>query len=216
MHPIDMATWPRRPLFEFFNELDYPHFSLCAPLDVSHFYPAIKAHALPFTLAVVYVLARTANTMPCFRQRIHGHAVVEYEVIDPSMTLLGEDELFAFCTMPYRADFKQFAEQAQAAMARSRQTPSLSDEGRDDLFFMSSIPWVAFSNITHPIHMRPVDSVPRLTWGKVSQTEGKLHMPLAIQVHHALMDGLHVGRFFGQVQTALDAPAAMLGIDWPI
>lgn len=215
MHRIDMTTWPRRTLFEFFNALDYPHFSLCAPLDVSHFYLAVKAHGLPFTLAVVYVLARVANTMPCFRQRIHGHDVVEYEVIDPSMTLLGQDELFSFCTMPYQAEFARFAAQAQAAMERSRRSPSLSDDGREDLFFMSSIPWVAFTNMTHPVHMRSVDSVPRFTWGKVSTVAGRQQMPLAVQVHHALMDGLHMGRFFEQIQAALDEPVTTLGIDVP-
>jgi len=36
-------------------------------------------------------------------------------------------------------------------------------------------------------------------------------MPLNVQVHHALMDGLHVGRFYAKVQDDLDAPDLVLG-----
>jgi chloramphenicol O-acetyltransferase type A len=34
-------------------------------------------------------------------------------------------------------------------------------------------------------------------------------MPLSVQGHHALMDGVHAGRFFEQAQRYLDAPAAL-------
>ncbi|MEJ2563008.1 MAG: CatA-like O-acetyltransferase [Anaerolineales bacterium] len=34
----------------------------------------------------------------------------------------------------------------------------------------------------------------------------KLKMPLAVQAHHALMDGLHVGRYYTAVQELLDRP----------
>jgi len=31
-------------------------------------------------------------------------------------------------------------------------------------------------------------------------------MPLSVQVHHALADGIHVGRYFNLVQEYLDEP----------
>ena len=31
-------------------------------------------------------------------------------------------------------------------------------------------------------------------------------MPISVEVHHALMDGLHVGRFFSQLEEALADP----------
>jgi chloramphenicol O-acetyltransferase type A len=38
-----------------------------------------------------------------------------------------------------------------------------------------------------------------------------MKMPLSVQGHHALMDGLHVGRYYEQVQAYLDEPELMLG-----
>ncbi len=209
---IDMATWPRHELFAFFNALDYPHFNLCATVDVTALHATIKRVRAPLTLAIVYVLASAANSIPGFRQRIHGQQVVEYAVIDPSMTIPAANDLFSFCTMSYHTRFGDFAANAAQAIERSRRAPSLSDDGREDIYFMSSIPWVSFTSLSHPIHLRPVDSVPRFTWGKISENQGALTMPVSVQVHHALMDGLHVGRFFERVQAALDAPEERLGV----
>jgi chloramphenicol O-acetyltransferase type A len=69
---------------------------------------------------------------------------------------------------------------------------------------MTSIPWVSFTGFVHPIHMHPVDSVPRFSWGKYFTDDDRIKMPLSVQGHHALMDGFHVGRYFQQVQKYLD------------
>ncbi len=35
-------------------------------------------------------------------------------------------------------------------------------------------------------------------------------MPLAVQVHHALMDGVHVGKFYARIQEYLSEPGFLL------
>ena len=102
-------------------------------------------------------------------------------------------------------DFPTFVIHATDRMAWIKEHPTLEDEpGQDDLLFMSSLPWVSFTGLMHPIHMNPVDSVPRLTWGKVFKEQNRWKMPLSVQAHHGLMDGLHAGRYFEQVQEVLN------------
>jgi len=85
--------------------------------------------------------------------------------------------------------------------------PTLIDEpGRDDLLFMTVLPWVSFTSFMHPMHLHPADSVPRFAWGKFFKENKRLKMPLGVQGHHALMDGLHMGRFYAEVQEYLDHP----------
>jgi chloramphenicol O-acetyltransferase type A len=36
-------------------------------------------------------------------------------------------------------------------------------------------------------------------------------MPLGVQGHHALIDGVHVGKFYAEVQDYLQQPEVMLG-----
>lgn len=211
MRLIDMQTWPRRKHFEIYHAFDYPHFGLCANMDVTRLLPLIKERGLSHTISIVYLLARAANTLPEFRLRIRGEQVVEHDVVHPSPTILAQGDLFSFCTMPYAADFATFTANAEAAIQRVKADPTLEDEpGQDDLLFMTGIPWVSFTNMQHPIHMHPADSVPRLAWGRFFTDGEQVKMPLSVQVNHALMDGVHVGRYYQLVQSYLDDPLAVI------
>ena len=213
MRTINLNTWPRREHFRVFNALDYPHFNLCVNMDITAFYPAVKERGISLTVATVFVLARAANAIPEFRYRIRGGEVVEHEIAHPSITILTTGDLFSFCTIEYTEDFSIFAKRTAEQRAYLREHATLEDEpGRDDLLFMTGIPWVSFTSFVHPIHLYPVDSVPRFAWGKFFEEGSKfLKMPLSVQVHHALMDGIHVGRFYGKVQEYLHQPEAVLG-----
>ena len=67
MRRIDMRTWPRRQHFEFFNTFDNPYFGMCANVDLSKFYPFMKQHGYSNNIGIIYLIARTANTIPEFR-----------------------------------------------------------------------------------------------------------------------------------------------------
>ena len=207
MRVIDLASWPHRAAFETYRHFDYPHFNLTANLDVDQFTAAVKARSASFTVAVVYALARAANELQPFRLRIQGEQVVEHERVNPSFTVLLDDERFSFCTVEYVNDFRAFAAGAAERIEQVRHHPTLEDEaGQDDLLFMTSIPWVSFTSMQHPIHMHPADSIPRLGWGRTFEDQGQLRMPLSVQVNHALMDGLHVGRFYELVASFMASP----------
>ncbi len=212
MRTIDMQTWSRREHFKVFSAFDHPHFGMCANVDLTTFYPVVKQRGISFTVAIVYVLARVANEIPEFRYRIRAGEVVEHEIVHPSATILTDEDLFSFCTFDYIENFSEFAARAAERIAYVKEDPTLKDEpGQDDLLFMTAIPWVSFTSFMHPMHLQPADSVPRFAWGKFFE-EGKfLKMPLGVQVHHALMDGVHVGRFYEEVQDYLQQPGSVLG-----
>ena len=211
MRQIDIQTWARREHFNFFSTFDYPHFNMCANVDLSVFNATLKQQGVSFTVALVYVIARAANAIPEFRQRIRQGMVVEHEVVHPSITILVEGDLFAFCSLNYTEDFSAFAAHAAEAIARVKENPTLEDDpGRDNLLFMTAIPWVSFTSFMHPIHLHPIDSIPRFAWGKYFEEGGRVKMPLSVQGHHALMDGLHMGRYYAHIQELLDQPGRFL------
>lgn len=212
MRYIDIDTWSRRTHFEFYRAFDHPHFGMCANVDLSTFYPRVKELDHSITTAIVYVISRAANAIPQFRHRIRADRVVEHDVVHPSTTILADDDLFSFCTFDYAEDFSDFTARAAETIAYFREHPTLEDEpGRDDLLFMTAIPWVSFTSFLHPLASHPPDSVPRFAWGKFLDDDGRRKMPLAVQAHHALMDGVHVGQFYAEVQEYLDHPDAVLG-----
>ncbi len=211
MRTIDIQKWSRREHFKVFSTFDQPHFNMCANVDLSTFFPVVKQPGISFTVALVYMLTRAANAIPEFRLRIRDGKVIEHEIVHPSGTILVDEDLFSFCTFDYYEDFSKFAPKAVETIAHVKENLTLKNEpGRDDLLFMTAIPWVSFTSFMHPMHLHPVDSVPRFAWGKVFEDGDQLKMPLSVQGHHALMDGIHVARYYEKVQDYLDRPGTIL------
>jgi chloramphenicol O-acetyltransferase type A len=207
MKIIPLEGWPRKEHYQFFRDFDYPYFSLCADMDISKFLPLIKADKISFTAAMMYLIARVANSIPEFRQRVREGDPVEYPVVHPSVTILSKDDLFTFCTVKYDPCFREFIGKAEEEIALVKERPGLEEKIQDDsMLYMTSIPWVSFTSFHHPLKLNPADSVPRFAWGKYRQQGDATVMPLSVQGHHALMDGLHMGLFYQDFQKLLDQP----------
>lgn len=166
-------------------------------MDITHTLKQIKADGLHFTATMVYLISRTANAIPCFRQRIRGGEVVEHDLVHPSFTILTQvSDTFSFCAVPYQKKYPDFVADAQAAISRMQMEPSFEDEaGRDDYLYLSALPWLKFTGLNHAMHYSPVDSVPRIVWGKYYEQADRTLLPFSIQAHHALVDGRHVGEY---------------------
>ncbi len=55
------------------------------------------------------------------------------------------------------------------------------------------------------------DSIPKIAFGRrTSLPDGSLVMPMSVEAHHALLDGLHVSRLFEQFEALLAAPEVWL------
>lgn len=199
---IQFTNPHRKKHFEFFRQMDNPHFNICANVDITNYMQWLKALQIPFTPAMVYALSTVANLIPAFRQRIRGEAVVEHEAVHPSFSVATEiSDVFSFCYVPYQKDFDVFVKDCLKAIEKMKINPSFEDEeGRDDYLFMSSFPWVSFTSFQHAMHYSPGDSVPRIAWGKFFVQNGKTMMPLSVQAHHAIVDGAHVGQYFQQAE----------------
>jgi chloramphenicol O-acetyltransferase type A len=212
MRALDIENWPRWEHFEFFNSFNHPHFSMCANINLTKLYPFITENKFSFTAAIIYLITRVANEIPEFRYRIREGIVVEHELVSPSVTILVENDLFSFCSIEYCQDFLQFSARVRQEITATKEQPTLKDPpGRDDLLFMTAIPWVSFTSFNHPMRQHPADSIPRFAWGKYFTEGNELKMPLSVQGHHALMDGIHMGKYYRLIEDYLDNPEALLG-----
>jgi chloramphenicol O-acetyltransferase type A len=209
MRKIEIDTWQRRDPYKFFSSMASPHFSLTADVDLTVFRPAVKESGHSFTVAMVYVIGRAANRVPELRCRIRGEQVIEHEIVHPTATILLDDDRFSFCIFDYNPDFAAFADAAEAEITQTKADPLVKAVPGDDLLYMTCLPWTSFTSFVHPV-MGPDDSVPRIAWGKYFQDGNRQKMPLNIQVHHGMVDGLHAGRFFNAVQELLDHPETWL------
>lgn len=207
--PIHFTDPHRRKHFDFFRQMQQPHFNLTAHEDFTSFILYLKENHLPFTPAVVWALSAAAHEVREFRWRLRGEDVVEYELLRPSFTVRTEaSDVFSFCTVAFDHDSHAFFEATRAQIQAMQENPSMEDEeGADDYLFMSAIPWVSFTSLQHAMPGNRPDSVPRIAWGKYYERDGRWWLPVSVQAHHALVDGMHMGRYFEQMQSIFQSPA---------
>jgi len=207
MRVIDLETWNRREHFSFYNRLEYPYLNITANVNLTRLIPWIKANGYSVFATIAYITSQAANEIPELRLRIRGKQVVEHEVVRSSFTVLANDNTFGFATVDYANDFLAFHQQVLDAIQTTRANPSIKDEpGRDDMIFLTTMTWVSFTQISHPLPLNPPDSFPRITWGKIFNQQDQILMPLSLNANHALVDGLHIGQFFEIVQRIMDDP----------
>jgi len=205
---LDLDAWPRREHFRFFREYEQPFFNLCADVDVSALVRICRAAGGPsFFVASLWLSLRALNEVEEFHYRIRGRDVVAHDVIHGGSTVLRPDGTFGFAYFDFTPDFETFSRAAGDILRAARDEVSLDPrDERDDLVHYSVIPWVAFTSFAHARRQQSEDSTPKIVFGRRHGAEGGERMPVSVEVHHALMDGLHVGRFFERFQRHLDAP----------
>ncbi len=70
------------------------------------------------------------------------------------------------------------------------------ESNRVDLIYYSVTPWVSFTSFKHASRFDNTNTVPRIVFGKNFDDGEMLKMPVSVEVHHAMMDGIHVGKYF--------------------
>jgi chloramphenicol O-acetyltransferase type A len=211
MKIIDLDNWKRRDHFNLYRNLDFPYLNITTNVNITKLFTWSKDNQISMFSCIAYLATRAANSIPELRLRIRGDQVVEHELVHPSFTVLTDDETFGFATIQYSPNFSTFQRNVVKGIAATKQDPSIHDEpGRDDMIFLTTFPWASFTQITHPVSINPPDSFPRITWGKYFEQDNQHLMPLSLFANHALVDGLHVGRFFDFVQNGMNQPEQML------
>jgi len=209
---IPLASWPRRAALEHFSRMAQPAFSVTVSVDVTGLRERAAAHGATPWLAYHHAALEAANTVDGMRQTMlaDGSSVREFATIHASTTVLREDGSFGFVTLPREPSLAAFAARAKPNVERVRRAAgdlfAADDPGdvrEETLVHMTALPWLAFTAFTHARGQG--DDRPKVAFGRFREEGGRLLMPVAIDVHHALCDGVHVGRFFQQFQANLDA-----------
>jgi len=203
---VDINTWERKTTYEFFRDYEDPFFNISANLDVTNLYRFCKANDLAFSLAALFLSLETANEIREFRLRMMGQAVVEFARVEATQTILNDDETFSFCYFPMQDNIFDFDRSGKIAREKYKALKTFDVETeRIDLIYYSAIPWIAFTSFKHASRQNNRQTVPRMVFGKIFDDERRRKMPFSVEVHHALVDGVHVGKYFNLFQEKLDA-----------
>lgn len=198
---IDLPTWSRKDLYYHFLGFDDPFFNLTAQVDVTRLISYCKTQNHSLFLTYMFLATNAVNEVPAFRLRILNNQPVEFLKIHSGSTILNPDDTFSFCYFDQESNLRRFLNKGRIAIEELRKKGGLEpQDGQLDLIHCSTIPWVSFTSFKHARRGGDQDSIPKLVFGKVFEQNGKQWMPVSVEVHHALADGLHVGRFIERFQ----------------
>ena len=210
---LDVSTWPRREAFEYFRGFDKPYFNVCTRLDAAPLKAAMASRGVgSFSLACHFVALRLANEQEPMRLRLEGGRVRVHDSLQGGATVLRDDESFGFAYLEPDTDWSRFAAQGARAMAaaRDRTAPFEPRAEHSAVIHFTTLPWIAFSSFSHARKWGREDSVPKVSFGRIEADGARLWLPFSVEVHHALMDGLHLGRYVQSMETVLLDPAPWL------
>lgn len=205
-HAVDIDAWERKSTYEFFLDYEDPFFNIAANIDVTRLHQFCKQNDLAFSIAALFLSLHAANDVREFRLRLMDERVVEFDRVEATQTILNDDETFSFCYFEWRDDIFEFDRAGKAARTKYKTLKTFDVEtDRIDLIYYSAIPWISFTSFKHASRRDNRQTVPRMVFGKIFDDGQAKKMPFSVEAHHALVDGVHVGKLFNLFQQKIDS-----------
>jgi chloramphenicol O-acetyltransferase type A len=206
MNSFDFENWPRRQHFEFFKGMTQPYFNVCVKINAKNLYEQCKQQGNSFFYAYLHcTLTACYNYEPMMLRIIDGKPI-KLNDVRASVVELTQDDTFRFSYFSMYSNYVEFEQHATRVSQQVKENPLFSEafeetEGKADLIHVSVLPWLNFSGFSHAFDMGNTLGIPKFVFGQYDKITGL--MPLAIDVHHSLLDGLHVAKFVNMLQKQL-------------
>lgn len=207
MKVIDFESWNRKEHFEFFSGMKSPFFGFTTEVDCTKAYDDAKEKGCSFYAVYLYKSMVAINTVDELKLRIVDGKVILYDEVHVGGTIGRPDGTFGFSFFHYASDFETFNANLQKEIQSVQNSTGLGIS--NDILPINhirhtTIPWNSFSAILHPTNFDPKESIPKIAFGKFSIRNGRKMMPVSIEAHHGLADGLHLAKYIKEFQRQLD------------
>lgn len=201
---IDIEKWNRKEYYiHYMNELRCTY-SLTVNIDITGLRAAVKKLGKRIYPVQIYMIATVVNQYEEFRMDTDSDGELGYwSEVNPCYTVFNKDsETFSSIWTNYNCVFSLFYDSCIEDIDRYSQSASLRPKLNEpsNSFTISALPWVNFTGFNINVFNEGRYLPPIFTIGKFIETGTSVLMPLSIQAHHAVCDGVHVGRFVQALQ----------------
>jgi len=188
---ISTEKWNRKEHFEFFSQMDQPFLGITTTVDCTDLLDLVKKEKQSLFASYLHGSMKAIHEVAAFKHRIIDNEVYELETIHAGATISREDHTFAFIFAEYSPNFEIFNRNLQTEILEVQHSTGLrlnGDDTRVDLIRHTCIPWIRFTDLQHPTRIRTTDSVPRISFGKITLENGRAQLPVSVVAHHGLVD----------------------------
>ncbi|GAA5087726.1 chloramphenicol acetyltransferase [Chryseobacterium ginsengisoli] len=184
-----------------------PFFGFTTEVDCTKAYDKAKEEGKSFYAVYLYKSMVAINTVDELKLRIVDGKVILYDEVHVGGTIGRPDGTFGFSFFHYSENFETFNEELQKEIKSVQNSVGLgisNDVLPINHIRHTAIPWNSFSTILHPTNFDPKECIPKIAFGKFTIREGRKMMPVSIEAHHGLADGIHLAKYIEAFQKELD------------
>lgn len=201
---IEINSWNRKEHFKhYFNDVPCTY-SLNVKLEITNI---IKTERHLYS-TLLFELTKLINQHQEFRTCFNTNGKLGfYDEMIPCYTVFNkETETFTSIWTPLRENYNDFyAEYKKDVELYSKNIGVIrKPDMPENVFNVSMIPWINFDGFNLNLQKGYDYLLPIFTFGKFYQKDDMYFLPLGLQVHHAVCDGFHAGRFIDELQQKLN------------
>ena len=205
-HYIDFQTWKRTESFQFFSAYELPRFNMTFDVDVTLLVRRVKAEQTSFYLSFMHLVIVSMNKIENFQYRIDEQGVFLEPIEFVSFTDKREGDLFKMVFCPFHNDRSSFIQEAKEKSLLQGDTFFVPNSVATlNTVYVTSFPWRKFNHFSHATLLGSKDSVPRVSWSRYEEKDGRFLLTLSIEVHHGLVDGVHVAKLLDEIEHRINA-----------
>lgn len=201
---IDRENWERREYFEHYFSAIPCTYSMTVQLDITRIVKEKKKLYPSMLYYITAIVNRHCEFRTAFNE--NGELGIYSEMI-PCYTVFHKDtETFSNLWTSYKTDFEEFCIAYERDISQYGNQKGMMGKPHvpQNIFTVSMIPWSTFEGFNLNLQKGYDYLPPIFTIGKYYQEDGKIKIPLAIQVHHAICDGFHLCRFINELQELIN------------
>lgn len=204
---VNLNEWGRGSLFKFYIDKMRIVMSLTADVNVTKLRAYSKKNNLNFYPLMLWVVSKIINSHDEFKYSWDDAGnLIKWDFVSPSYTdFHADDENFVKMVTEYSDDLFEFCSRVDKDRQRHKNERAILVNQPPNFFDVSCLPWIKYSHFDIHVFDEGKFLAPVVTWGKFEEKDGKLIMPLTMNIHHAVADGFHLSRFFNEVQELMDS-----------
>ncbi len=208
---IDLESWDRLSVYNFFKDFALPVISITSEVDCTDAFKFCKENKVSFSKLSLFATLKAINSIKELRYRIEekGADPVEYDIVNLLTPIrVDKNGKFVEIFVPYSSDFKTFYrsidEKINSITDVEDSYAYIKNKPKDQaIATISCLPDLYFTSVTHTSQCDGTYPLNLILIGKVVERNGRLVMPVGISVHHGLTDGFHVSQFVNQLESNL-------------
>ena len=205
---IDLASWERRDIYKMYTTTLKIVMNMTVDMDVTPLVAYAKEKGLKFYPVMMHTVGRILNARDEFKYSLTAEGeLILWDYISPSYTDFDpETEHFNKFVTEYTPDLFEFCERAERDRLHYKGVFGFAPDQPKNVYDISCLPWVHYNSLT--LHVESADGIclfPVVIWGKYEEKDGRLILPVTVNVNHAVCDGFHISRFFNELKAAIEA-----------